>query len=423
MSGVDGLDTEARDILRDNDRGGYTVPTAGLYPYQWNWDSAFAAFGFARFDLDRAWREIETLLSGQWENGMVPHILFHGVDDSYFPGPDVWGTDAVLPSSGITQPPLATTIIRRLYQKDPIAGRARLERLFPRLLAWHRWFAAHRTDSHGAITVTHPWESGRDNAPDWDAAMAAIDPVGLASYDRRDIHEVDASMRPTKADYDRYLWLVAFARQRHWDEKRLRAEGRFRMADPATSFIVLRALCDLRALAGMLGRPTIEIDGWIAATRAGVNHLWNAEIGAYDSRNVLTGAFSATLSNASFLCFHAGIDDRRLLPVMERILAGVRYGLPSLDPADPRFDPRRYWRGPTWAMLNMLIGSGLARLGHAGLAERLRRHTQAMIAENGFAEYFDPIDGSPAGGRRFTWTAAVWLGWAAPSASGTRMEI
>ena len=33
----------------------------------------------------------ETLFSGQWDNGMVPHILFHKVDPSYFPGPDVWG--------------------------------------------------------------------------------------------------------------------------------------------------------------------------------------------------------------------------------------------------------------------------------------------------------------------------------------------
>ena len=34
------LSAQARDILIKNDRGGYTVPTQGLYPYQWNWDSA-----------------------------------------------------------------------------------------------------------------------------------------------------------------------------------------------------------------------------------------------------------------------------------------------------------------------------------------------------------------------------------------------
>ena len=48
------MDDQARAILRANDRGGYTVPTAGLYPYQWNWDSAFAAYGFAQFDMTRA---------------------------------------------------------------------------------------------------------------------------------------------------------------------------------------------------------------------------------------------------------------------------------------------------------------------------------------------------------------------------------
>ena len=60
---IETLDRRAREILTANDRGGYTLPTAGLYPYQWNWDSAFAAWGFARFDIDRAWQELETLFS------------------------------------------------------------------------------------------------------------------------------------------------------------------------------------------------------------------------------------------------------------------------------------------------------------------------------------------------------------------------
>ena len=38
-------DEAARAILARNDRGGYTVPTDRLYPFQWNWDSAFVAIG------------------------------------------------------------------------------------------------------------------------------------------------------------------------------------------------------------------------------------------------------------------------------------------------------------------------------------------------------------------------------------------
>ena len=30
-----------------------------------------------------------------------------------------------------------------------------------------------------------------------------------------------------------------------------------------------------------------------------------------------------------------------------------------------------------------------------------------LIKENGFAEYYSPIDGTPCGGDSFTWTAAM----------------
>ena len=39
------LNDQARAILRGNDRGGYTIPTERLYPFQWNWDSMFSAWG------------------------------------------------------------------------------------------------------------------------------------------------------------------------------------------------------------------------------------------------------------------------------------------------------------------------------------------------------------------------------------------
>ena len=60
----------ARAVLAANDRGGYTVPTHGLYPFQWNWDSAFVAMGFATFDIKRALRELERLIEGQWDDGI-----------------------------------------------------------------------------------------------------------------------------------------------------------------------------------------------------------------------------------------------------------------------------------------------------------------------------------------------------------------
>jgi len=407
-------DDTARQILRNNDKGRYTIPTSGLYPYQWNWDSAFAAMGFAEFDLDRAWTELDTLFSGQWDNGMVPHILFHTVDKSYFPGPDVWGCKGPISSSGITQPPIAATMARRVFDKDTDLGRQRLSPLFEKMEAWHRWFLQWRLDN-GAVCITHPWEAGRDNAPDWDGAMSRIDPVGVGEYTRRDTSIVDSDMRPTKYDYDRYIWLVQMGRRVDWDEARMLQQRTFRVADPSMTFTLLRAQRDLATLGKVLGRDTTAIEKDIVTLEQGAKTLWNDALGCFDSRDALHGEWSNSISNASFLCWYAGVDEPRMRTLLNEIQRTVKYGVPSYDPRDEKFDGKRYWRGPVWGVMNMLIGMGLEEYGmEEGRA--LRQMTKALIAEHGFAEYFDPRDGSPAGGESFTWTAAVWLGWASPSA-------
>ncbi|MEM9232476.1 MAG: trehalase family glycosidase [Pseudomonadota bacterium] len=422
MSGMDhiSLDQQARAILAANDRGGYTVPTAGLYPYQWNWDSAFAAWGFAQFDLDRAWTEVETLLSGQWDNGMVPHILFHKPDPDYFPGPDVWGCDGPIPSSGISQPPVAATFVRALWEQDRGAHDARLRALLPKLTAWHRWFMDWRTED-GAVCVTHPWESGRDNASDWDTTMTRINPEGVGAYERRDTRHVDPAMRPTAHDYDRYVWLVQRGRRLGWDEAQLRKDSPFRVADPTMTFILMRANRDLAAMSAALGQDTSEIDGWTRQLEAGAATLWNDGIGSYDSYDVSTREFSGEVSSAAFLCWFGGLNDDRMRGQIDRVWGAARYPVPSLDPRSAKFDAMRYWRGPTWAIMNTLIGVGMQDQGLTAEAERLRQSTAALIANYGFAEYFDPVTGTAAGGGTFTWTAAVWLAWASPSAGSGGM--
>ncbi len=405
-------DREARNILVANDRGGYTIPTEGLYPYQWNWDSAIAALGFAEFDIDRAWTEIETLFTGQWDDGMVPHILFHKQDDGYFPGPDVWGGHGPIPSSGIIQPPVAATVARKIWEQDGDAGEDRIRALFPALLAWHRWIMKWRLDDHGAVCTTHPWEAGRDNAPDWDKAMEGVDPTGVGEYKRRDTSHVNSADRPTKYDYDRYIKLVQVGRQVNWDQQKLLSLNPFRVADPTMTFITLRAARDLLVISENLGIAADGLSEDIQKLDAGARSLWNEALNSFDARDERTGEWAESVSNASYLCWYAGLDSQPMLERLQAILENVPYPVPSYDPSMPKFDQRRYWRGPTWGFMNMLIGFGLADMGHLTEAEALRQKTAQLIATNGFAEYYDPLSGSPAGGNSFTWTAAVWLHWA-----------
>lgn len=416
------LDQQAMDILRGNDRGGFTVPTARLYPFQWNWDSAFAALGFAQFDLDRAWTEIELLFQGQWSDGMVPHIIFRRDDPDYFPGPAVWGTNATPPTSGHSQPPVAASVVRTLYEKDKEGGAHRARALYPKLVAWHRWFhTARDPDRSGVVAVVHPWEAGRDNSPDWDGPMENVEPAEDKSYVRRDTNHVDASMRPTQSDYDRYMRIVAFGRDCSWSPTHFARTGPFFVADPGITFILMRADRDLLALAGSLGieEGRDEIVGWIERAEEGADALWNDEIAGYAARDHRTGTLSNGLSSVAFLAWYAGLSAKfdELADSLRRYLHDATFAVPSFDPRNRKFDRLRYWRGPVWAVINSLIGRGLAEQGEKELAERVRHDTQKLIERGGFFEYFDPLSGGGAGGGNFTWTAATWLAWASPSAS------
>jgi len=409
------LDERARQILRANDRGGYTVPTSGLYPFQWNWDSAFAAWGFSTFDSDRAWTELDTMFSGQWDDGMVPHIIFHADDDGYFPGPSVWGTDRSPRTSGISQPPVAAILAREIHAA--VGGTDRLRALYPKLLEWHRWWKDWRCPT-GPACITHPWESGRDNSPEWDPGMADIDTSGVGEYTRRDTSHVDSSMRPSKLDYDRYLAIVHFGRDCGWNQKTILEEGPFLMADPAITFILIRANRDLAAIAAVVGEDPSEPLRWADDLEISLPWIWSDDLSAYCARDIRTGQFANAISSGAALGLLAGIRN----DVMERRLGeiwdAVPFGIPSNDPAAESFDARRYWRGPTWPVVNALIAIGLRSAGRSDLVDRLRRETKDLIRSGGFFEYFDPTDGTPCGGDNFSWTAAIWLAWANAGTGG-----
>lgn len=225
-------------------------------------------------------------------------------------------------------------------------------------------------------------------------------------------------MRPTALEYDRYVALVDFGRERGWDHSRIAVENPFQVADVGLTMILLRADRDLLALAGVLGREddARDLRERIALAEQGIEWLWNEEVGAYGSRDLLTGEPSGFITSASFLSFYAGLKhpdrDARLLGHLDRIGARIKYLTPSLDPADPDFDMMRYWRGPVWAVVNYMISQGLAETGHDAMAERVRSDTRDLIQTSGFYEAFDPTSGAPTGGDDFSWTAAIWLCWA-----------
>ena len=66
---------------------GYCVPNPDTYPHQWLWDSAFHAVAWARLGDERGVEELGSLLDGQLDCGMVPHMRYGPTPPSAWLGP------------------------------------------------------------------------------------------------------------------------------------------------------------------------------------------------------------------------------------------------------------------------------------------------------------------------------------------------
>ena len=151
----------AKKTLHDNRRRGYTLPTNNkLYPAQWNWDSGFIALGYSYFNLNFALKEINTLLDGQWKDGMVPHILFHNTKTNYYPNYTAWNCGNKIHSSGITQPPILATILKEILNKNKInkTQLLNIKKIIKKIKKFHEWFIQFRDPKNWFSVILHPWE-------------------------------------------------------------------------------------------------------------------------------------------------------------------------------------------------------------------------------------------------------------------------
>lgn len=406
---------EAAEILKINDRGTYTVPTHGLYPFQWNWDSCLTAIGQSYVDEPRAWLEVETLFAHQWEDGMVPHIVFHQLDDGYFPGPDVWNTQRPVPTSGITQPPVAGFAVKRLFDRaaDKTLAQERAKALISKIDQWHSWFYTSRDPANDhLVALIHPWESGRDNSIDWDDAFERVPTEGIAPYTRRDTQHADPSHRPTKEQYDRYIWLVEHFRALHWDNTKLHDASPFQIVDPGFNAILLRSCADLADMAEALGESAIAERNRDRAQKglAALDTLWSDKLSQYVCYDRAAGCLIESASVGGLLPILVSLPKHRRDALVARLLKlseSCRYLVPSHDPLDDRFDAKRYWRGPVWLIINYMITDGLRKSGYDDMALKIENASLELINTGGFAEYYHPTTGEPCGGGSFTWTAAM----------------
>jgi hypothetical protein len=436
---ADSLAAGAADALRRNDRGHMVTAAPELYPHQWSWDTAFIAIGLAHLSVPRAIAEMSSLLSAQWQTGMIPHIVFDSAP-GYFPGPERWRTElaAARPAgratSGICQPPVHSLAVARILevarQRGGADRRAAEEFLAATLdgwLAWHRWLARERDpEGTGLVEIHHSWESGMDNSPRWDGPYSRVHPGPMEPFRRRDTaHVADAAERPTDAEYRRYIWLVDQMVAAGYDDAAVREAIDFRVVDVLASALLALSSDVLAGLADSVGRyvDAAELERLAARFRAGVAATIATDTGLARDRDLRTGEWLATETYAGFAPLLCGAGDAADLDRQRDLLLGpawcghpdLAYAVPpSTSPAAPQFDRRRYWRGPQWPVVTWLFGWATARRGDEAIAAQLREESLRQLGDLSFAEYYEPFTGEPLGSRGQSWTAAVALDWLAP---------
>jgi hypothetical protein len=346
----------------------------------------------------------------------------------YFPGPEFWRADLSPDAprsphtSGIVQPPVHATSVHQVYRlgRDRASAQAFVAELLPKLEAWHDYLYRERDrDGDGLIEIWHPWESGMDNSPLWDAVFSQIE-LGagdVPEYERIDRKFADPAGRPTDSEYDFYAYLVKLYRDRSYDGAAIAADCPFVVHDVLFNSLLVQSNRDLAAIAAVVGADPDRHERRADETAAAIEHrLWNEHEGGYLDRNVRSGEWIDVRAGSSFAPLYAGAPS----PERAAFLVGRLHdfsvavepagrAVPSLGTDDPSFEPIRYWRGPVWPIVNWVSYRGLRRNGYDEPAAELRAGMLELVRREGFWEHYNPLTGHGQGGRQFAWTAGLML--------------
>ncbi len=423
---------QAKGVLERNQKDEHTIPAEGLYPHQWLWDSCFIAIGLRHYDLERAKREILSMLRAQWTNGMIPNMIFaeglnRKADQHAWRSWTNPNAPDGIATSGITQPPMLAEAIVRLGEKMPLAERRTwYQTVYPALLSYHQWLYNERSPHKEGLTLQiHPWETGLDNTPPWMRELhehefpfwvrvATTPPFrNIVDFFRRDTKFVAPGQRLSTFEALALYSVQHRLRRKNYDIDRILKHSLFAIEDLTFNSIFIRANQQLKAIAKAINRELPEdLLENIKKTEHALDLLWDAYSEQYYSRSFVTHKLIKEQSIAAFMPLYAGSITKERAAQLVKLLQdehsfATKYPVPSVPLNSQYFKSHNFWQGPVWINTNWLIADGLRRYGYDELANIIAGKSVELVAKNGFYEYFSPLDGTPAGAKNFSWTAAL----------------
>ncbi len=406
----------AKEVLKNNRRSDYTLPTNNkLYPAQWNWDSAFIALGYSYFNMDYAIKELETLLMGQWDDGMIPHILFHDNDESYFPNHKTWKCGNKIPSSGITQPPIIATIVKKILDQNKLdqGQMKRMETIIKKLKKYLDWFFNYRdTNKIGLVSIIHPWESGLDNSPIWDSPLDKVKIEENLKYERRDLNVSKSENRPLKKDYDAYITLLNQFKKDKYNPSKIVNESMFNVIDIGFNSIVIRATKDLIEVGKRFNLNFSDLENKITLSEESLIKFYKEEEQSFFSYDFKNHNLIKVDAISNYFILFANLENKeinnKIISKLKKYNSQREYFFTTVNPKDKTFEKTRYWRGPVWINSNWIIYQGLINK-DKNFSELLKNKTLELLENKKFHEYYNFKNGDCLGANNFSWSAALYL--------------
>ena len=389
--------------------GVFHLPSAATYRSFFAWDSGWNVIAMSHLDPETALQELQTVFNVQCDDGHIPH-------------------EVRIPELKETDPVRVATIfvVRRQYDDmgrsrfiDPpsyllaaeiLYNRTRDRRVLELLPAMQRCvdYSLGPRDmfGDGLVSIIHPWESGTDTAPVFDAPMN-IHPnsplVGLEFLVK-------------------YPALLDFCASLDWNLEAIAWANRFVFEDVGMNGLTAAGLLSMAALYDEAGIPQraaqcrVRAQRMVAAMEA---VMWDDEQGfffpRYDlkaprqsQRMCLTGV--APLMTGLVSQEKAWRIIEGALLNMERFSGPVPVPFNAIcQTGETSFgEDRLLWRGPcVWAATNWIVARAVAAYGWTDLARHITRTTAEMVAAQGFWEYYNSETAAGKGAPRFTWPALV----------------
>ncbi len=345
------------------------MPNATVYPFQWLWDSCFHSLVWAELGDRRALSEIRSALANQDPlTGFVPHLTYWAIPDHHA---SFWGRPL---TSSITQPPMYGHTLARLVD----AGYEVDDDLFARARSGLLHLLRRRCDGERLVPVFHPWETGCDDSPRWDAWPGGGDPV---------------RWKATKGDLVADLVLDASGSALD--------SPSFRVASCGFNALVAWNIAELERV-GQADEPLAE---GAQAIRAAVRERWDPRLATWTDPT----PSGAVRTADAMLCLL--VDPR--LEAIEVLAASDGFagpfGIRGVHAAEPTYDPDTYWRGPSWPQLDYLLLLALRAAGAADVEQVLAASSAAGALASGWAEYWNAETGRGGGAVPQTWTALALL--------------